>query len=155
MHGYKDQAVNVTHIYSDLFGPILQDVHIVTAQQLLEETIDDISILREDNYPLLNKTLVHSLTYLYLRMSVERALVKKYNINTDKFCKLTQIITESFRGAGQSEIENRMFFLSRKTLLNEFNHFEIDMNVFQPAIDITTATLRKEYDDISSRISAL
>jgi ABC-type lipoprotein export system ATPase subunit len=155
MHGYKDQAVNVTHIYSDLFGPILQDVHIVTAQQLLEETIDDISILREDNYPLLNKTLVHSLTYLYLRMSVERALVQKYNINTDKFCKLTQIITESFRGAGQSEIENRMFFLSRKTLLNEFNHFEIDMNVFQPAIDITTATLRKEYDDISSRISAL
>jgi hypothetical protein len=88
-------------------------------------------------------------------MSVERALVQKYNINTDKFCKLTQIITESFRGAGQSEIENRMFFLSRKTLLNEFNHFEIDMNVFQPAIDITTATLRKEYDDISSRISAL
>lgn len=155
MHGYENQPVNITKIYNDLFGPVLKKTHNVTAQDLLGESVQNISILRNDNYPLLNRTLIHSLTYLYLRMSVERALVQKYNIRTDKFYKLTQIISESFRGSGRPEIENRMFFLSRKTLLNEFNHFEMDMNIFQPAIDITNATLKKEYADISSRIGTL
>ena len=41
-----------------------------------------------------------------------------------------------------------MFFTSRKTLLNEFNHFEGNMNIFQPAIDITETALQKEVADM-------
>ena len=48
-----------------------------------------------------------------------------------------------------------MFFTSRKTLLNEFNHFEGNMNIFQPAIDITQAALQKEITDIESELAAV
>ena len=50
---------------------------------------------------------------------------------------------------------NRVFFTSRKTLLNEFNHFEGNMNIFQPAIDITEAALQKEVADIESKLIQL
>lgn len=43
---------------------------------------------------------------------------------------------------------NRILFTSRKTLLNEFNHFEGNMNIFQPAIDITNKALEKERESI-------
>ena len=49
----------------------------------------------------------------------------------------------------------RVFFTSRKTLLNEFNHFEGNMNIFQPAIDITQAALQKEITDIESELAAV
>lgn len=47
-------------------------------------------------------------------------------------------------------INQRVFLISRKTLLNEFNHFEGNMNIFQPAIDITDEALKKEKDKIKS-----
>ena len=47
----------------------------------------------------------------------------------------------------------RVFFTSRKTLLNEFNHFEGNMNIFQPAIDINLMALRKEIDDIEAMLA--
>jgi hypothetical protein len=61
---------------------------------------------------------------------------------------LNSIINEAFKNDEQESLENRVFLLSRKTLLNEFNHFEVDMNIFQPAIDITNTTLKKEKKDI-------
>ena len=39
--------------------------------------------------------------------------------------------------------------------LNEFNHFEGNMNIFQPAIDITQAALQKEITDIESELAAV
>jgi len=56
---------------------------------------------------------------------------------------------------GRSNATGTYSFLSKKTLLNEFNHFEIDMNIFQPAIDIANATLRKEKEDILNMLSAI
>ena len=47
------------------------------------------------------------------------------------------------------------FFTSRKTLLNEFNHFAGNMNIFQPAIDITEAAIQKEVADIESKLMQL
>ena len=51
---------------------------------------------------------------------------------------LTDIIQKAFRPLPeltQQQKEkmrnNRVFFTSRKTLLNEFNHFEGNMNIFQ------------------------
>ena len=48
--------------------------------------------------------------------------------------------------------EFRVFFTSRKTLLNEFNHFEGNMNIFQPAIDITKSALQKEITEIEEKL---
>lgn len=75
---------------------------------------------------------------------------------------MTDIIQKAFRpaaGATQEQNDearnNRVFFTSRKTLLNEFNHFEGNMNIFQPAIDITEAALQKEVADIESKLIQL
>ena len=75
---------------------------------------------------------------------------------------LTNIIQKAFRTqAGTTKEEknkmrdNRVFFTSRKTLLNEFNHFEGNMNIFQPAIDITENALNKEIQDIERKLAEL
>ena len=59
---------------------------------------------------------------------------------------LNQIINKTFPTdkKDSENTKNRIFFLSKKTLLNEFNHFEMDMNIFQPAIDITDKALESE-----------
>lgn len=49
--------------------------------------------------------------------------------------------------------EYKVFFTSRKTLLNEFNHFEGNMNIFQPAIDISKTALQKEVQDIENKLA--
>jgi hypothetical protein len=66
---------------------------------------------------------------------------------------LSNIITKAFQGNDETSVNNRVFFLSRKTLLNEFNHFEMDMNIFQPAIDITNQSLAKEKEQILTKLS--
>ena len=68
---------------------------------------------------------------------------------------LTNIITNAFNGNDSDAIHSRVFFLSRKTLLNEFNHFEMDMNIFQPAIDITNKALIKERELIMAKLAGL
>lgn len=49
--------------------------------------------------------------------------------------------------------EYKVFFTSRKTLLNEFNHFEGNMNIFQPAIDISKSALQKEVQSIETKMT--
>ena len=49
----------------------------------------------------------------------------------------------------------RVFFASRKTLMNEFNHFEGNMNIFQPAIDIETSALREEINAVEAKLVEL
>ena len=73
---------------------------------------------------------------------------------------LNQIIQRAFRCKEtdpdyEQKRKFRVFFTSRKTLLNEFNHFEGNMNIFQPAIDITQAALQKEITDIESELAAV
>jgi len=68
---------------------------------------------------------------------------------------LSSIIYHSFHSDTKENIENRIFFLSKKTLLNEFNHFEMDMNIFQPAIDITNLALEKEKKEILAKLASL
>ena len=52
-------------------------------------------------------------------------------------------------------MKNRVFLTTKKTLLNEFNHFEGNMSIFQPAIDITDNMLEKEKNDILDFVSKL
>ena len=97
-------------------------------------------------------------------MKVEYELVDIFNIPhpNGQILMLTDIIQKAFKpvaGATQEQKDkarnNRVFFTSRKTLLNEFNHFEGNMNIFQPAIDITETMLQKEVDDIERKLTQL
>ena len=75
-------------------------------------------------------------------------LSQKFKINTKKYDMLTRIIDKAFKDDNLDNIRKRVFLLSRKTLLNEFNHFEQSLNIFQPAMDITDTALKKEREDI-------
>jgi len=74
--------------------------------------------------------------------------VNKFSIDTGKHKMLNQIIQKAYGSTSENDVAARVFLLSRKTLLNEFNHFEVDLNLFKPAIDITDASLAREKQDI-------
>ncbi|HEM7962177.1 TPA: hypothetical protein U2L47_002320 [Citrobacter koseri] len=156
MHGYCDEKVNVKDIYEKLFSNnVLTRDHELSAKDVISWDYKNFNPLKNGVYPLLSKTLRHTLTYLYLRLSVEHHLVDKYNINTSKHDMLSSIIFNSFKGSEPEKIQHRVFFMSKKTLLNEFNHFEMDMNIFQPAIDITDKALIKEREQILNRLKEI
>ena len=105
---------------------------------------------------MLNRTLIHSFTYLFLRLLIEKTLVSKYHIDTSKYTQLGQIISQAFPDDKDSnDIKNRVILTTKKTLLNEFNHFEGNISIFQPAIDITNRMLIKEKDEIVAFINSL
>lgn len=67
-----------------------------------------------------------------------------------------QIIAKAYPDENNIEqIRNRIRLTSKKTLINEFNHFEGNLSIFQPAIDITDQALGKERTDISTFINNL
>lgn len=152
MHGYSTEKVNVTNIYNTLFNKNISTVYEIDVNDILSLDINNIEILTDD-FPILNKTLKHSLIYLYLRLLVENKLVSKYNINVRKYDNLGAIIIKAYEGTEIDKIKKKVFLTSKKTLLNEFNHFEGNMSIFQPAIDISDVTLEKEKNEIISFIS--
>lgn len=161
MHGYNNKKIDISNIYKTLFldssnySKISQN-YILSIEDILNIKLDKLKILKEDTkYPLLNRTLKHSFTYLYLRGKVEKKLVDLYKINTKKAENVSQIIDAAFPYSDPSKLKDRIFFLSRKTLLNEFNHFEGNINIFQPAIDISDKSLEKEKNDILKRLGKL
>ena len=104
--------------------------------------------------------MVHSFTYLFLRLLIEKKLVTKYNIDTESkggAKQLGQIISKAFpeNSSNSDDMKNRVFLTTKKTLLNEFNHFEGNMSIFQPAIDITDQILEQEKTDILNFINEL
>jgi len=149
MHGYRDESHNVGEIYNEVFGcPMFSDACFVSASDISDATDIEPEIVRMVDLPLLNNTLFHLASYLFLRNRTEKVLVDRYNVNTNRKKMLSQIIGAALNGDSYDVLDKRMFLLSRKTLLNEFNHFEIDLSIFQPAIDITDTALNKEKHDI-------
>lgn len=163
MHGYKTGTVDIAECYIKLFGNmnnIIPNNYKVNVDDILSKTLDGKEIVNKDKYPLLNRTLVHSFTYLFLRLLIEKKLVSKYNIDTESKSgakQLGQIISKAFpeNSKNSDDIKNRVFLTTKKTLLNEFNHFEGNMSIFQPAIDITDHMLGKEKTDILVFINKL
>ncbi len=147
MHGYFKDEINITEIYNTLFNKSVQNIYKVSVDDILMTDINNVDILKS-NYPMLNKTLKHSLSYLFLRLLVERKLVDKYGINTKKYENLGAIIYQAYKEEEKDVINKRVFLISKKTLLNEFNHFEGNMSIFQPAIDISDYDLDKEKVEI-------
>lgn len=164
MHGYENRCVNITKIYSRLFCKrqngqykIATD-YLICVRDILEVDLINRNIVDQLKYPLLNKTLFHTMCYLNLRLLVENVLVRKYSIKhrgTNPL--LAQIITEAFvESRFGSDDEKRKAreikakLSSKKTLLNEFNHFEGNLSIFQPAIDISDDILQGEIREIKT-----
>lgn len=163
MHGYKTNTVDIAECYIKLFGNknnIIPNNYEVNVDDILNKTVDGKEIVDKEKYPLLNRTLIHSFTYLFLRLLIEKKLVLKYNIDTESKSgarQLGQIISKAFpeNSKNSDDIKNRVFLTTKKTLLNEFNHFEGNMSIFQPAIDITDHMLEKEKTDILAFVNSL
>lgn len=148
MHGYKNQKIDIAQIYRNLFNinsEAIPESYEVSVEDILEKTVDGKHIVNPQEYPLLDKTLYHSFVYLFLRLILEKKLVEKFNINTDTNEQLGQIISAAFPNDNDIEqIRKRIRLTSKKTLINEFNHFEGNLSIFQPAIDITNKALETE-----------
>ncbi|GAB6091666.1 AAA family ATPase [Spirochaeta dissipatitropha] len=156
MHGYETEVINISEIFQKIFSDkIITGVHCISVSDILAMDVHDVQIIKNLTYPLFSRTLQHTFTYLYLRLAVEKKLTEKYSINTRNNDMLSKIILSSFKTNSKKDINNRVFFLSRKTLLNEFNHFEMDMNIFQPAVDIQNQVLAKETEDILNKLESL
>lgn len=167
MHGYKNRKINLARNYRKLFGNsrgelaqdtqnIIPHMYELMVEDILAMEVDNDEIVDKTKYPLLNRTLQHSYTYLYLRLIVEKELAEIYGVDTQKNQQLGQIIAEAFPNLEDSgDIKNRVMLTTKKTLLNEFNHFEGNMSIFQPAIDITDQMLEKEKKDILEFINGL
>lgn len=164
MHGYENGSIDVADVYKKAFGYEVESTEVISVDDILNVSIDELDIIDEEEYPLLADTLKQTLIYYHTRMKVEYELTHIFNIQhrEGQILLLADIIKKAFRvqqGATEDEKnkarENRVFFTSRKTLLNEFNHFEGNMNIFQPAIDITEQALRKEVEDIDNKLIQL
>ena len=158
MHGYKTGQVDIGAAYSQLFGrqDTLPASYSVSVADILGKSVDDTNILNEDQFPLLNRTLKHSFVYLYLRLIIEKTLVAKYNIDTDRQKQLGQIISAAFPDENDvDQMRNRIRLTSKKTLINEFNHFEGNLSIFQPAIDISDSSLEQEKTDLMDFVNSL
>lgn len=159
MHGYKTEKVDIAKAYSELFGAHpehLPDSYEASVTDILSKTVDGVHLLDTEKFPLLDRTLRHSIVYLFLRLMVEKNLVEKFGIDTTHNEQLGQIISAAYPDEDDVEqIRNRIRLTSKKTLINEFNHFEGNLSIFQPAIDITDQALGKERTDLITFISTL
>lgn len=166
MHGYETQELDVAKIYNKAFGYEVKDTEIISVNDILNlSTVEsELDIIDSTAYPLLADTLKQTLLYYHIRMKVEYELVNIFGIRhaENNILQLTDIIGKAFPITGNMSPEqkdkvrrHRVFFTSRKTLLNEFNHFEGNMNIFQPAIDITKTALQKEIADIEKKLADL
>lgn len=147
--------MDVIPIYKKLFGYDFGGEENISVADILSVDCSQIDILDKTLFPMLSDTLKQTLVYYHLRMKVEKELVDTFRIPAREMDTLNQIIQRAFprnRDTNEQNRNLRVFFTSRKTLLNEFNHFEGNMNIFQPAIDITQAALQKEIDDIQGKL---
>ena len=139
------QARSMYGIYNELFSPpvgALPTTYTVSVTDILSKTVDGVVIVDNASFSLLNRTLKHSFTYLFLRLAIEKALVDKFNIDTTNNPQLGQIISTAYPAENDiDQIRSRIRLTSKKTLINEFNHFEGNLSIFQPAIDITDHAL--------------
>lgn len=159
MHGYKNESVDIARAYTSLFGDQgdkLPDTYTISVPDILSKTVDGVELVDRSRFPLLDKTLRHSFTYLFLRLIVEKKLVERFGIDTTHNSQLGQIISAAYPDQHDIvQIRNRIRLTSKKTLINEFNHFEGNLSIFQPAIDITDQALGKERTDIITFVSTL
>lgn len=163
MHGFERTSLDLAEVYDDLFGYRFETEN-VCVKDVLNLDCNNMEIVDSQQYPLLSKTLKQTLVYYHTRMLVEKELVDIFQIPIveGERLLLTNILMKAFSVNHEDAQEKkdafrdyRVFFTSRKTLLNEFNHFEGNMNIFQPAIDIDDNALQLEVAKIKSTLEEL
>lgn len=154
MHHYKEKEIKLSDAYhSTLNSSVVLNDFTITAKEIATFPLDNEDIIDATEYPLMNRTLKNLYTYIVLRLNVEKALIGKYYIKPiglDDVLLLSNIIIGS-----KLEEELQRFFMTRKTLINEFNHFEFNMSIFHPAIDIKEHDLIEESKSIMKTIDDL
>jgi len=85
---------------------------------------------------------------------VEKKLMDTFNIS-GTFDQLGALIDKAFPRNELQYTKQRVFLTSKKTLINEFNHFEGNLSIFQPAIDISDQALEKEKKEILGFVEGL
>ena len=148
MHGYNTELVDITPIYNLLFGKSIQTSYKISAIDIIELDVNNLDFMRAEQYPLLKKTLRHTLIYLFLRLNVEYKLRTLFPRETRRCELLGDFIYKALSDITYQK--ERVQLTAKKTLLNEFNHYEGNFNIFQPAIDITDSNLEKEKQEILS-----
>lgn len=162
MHGYESKEIDIAEIYTALFNIVILETLVLTSIDIVKISQDpNNNSFKYIGYPLLGKTLSHSFDYLWIRLNLEYKLYSDFatvknlvdkNKKKERNTTTSEIILKAF---DTSNLEEKVFFLSRKTLINEFNHFEGNMNIFQPAIDISDSSLKKEKEDIVNALNSL
>lgn len=165
MHHSSKKRISLSKIYTELFLEGIEDYFSneieINTDEILEIDINSIQILkRATEYKILDRVLRYNLIYLFLRIKSEKVLIEKYiKKNFKSNLMFGEIVLKSFPqhldDQTEENRENRIFFLSRKTLINEFNHYENDLNIFQPAIDISDSALLKEKKEILLKLKKL
>jgi ABC-type cobalamin/Fe3+-siderophores transport system ATPase subunit/ABC-type lipoprotein export system ATPase subunit len=146
MHGYENDKVDINEKFKDIFNvDLLLNKYEVNVEDILKIDIKS-EIIDKGKYPILNRTLYHNLNYLKLRLLVENTLYNTDKTKMDwiKYPTLHNIIEKYLKN--NVELKNKL--LSKKTLLNEFNHFEYDMCLFMPSLDISDSKLKEENENI-------
>lgn len=155
MHGNGAKEVNVGKCYNTLFGgqeknkqeyKRWEEIAMVSPNDIIElEFSASTPIVDQDKYPLLDRTLRNSIDYLRLRLLVEKNLINEFGLTPQKCVTTNDVINSAYPADGDIKCKtNRTKLMSKKSILNEFNHFEGNLNIFQPAIDISTQMLEKE-----------
>lgn len=157
MHGHGSGNVDIGYCFNQLFGGVnhqifQKDVYTVNNDDIGELSTDDIEIIDPQKWPLLNKTLICSIDYLKMRLMVEKRLIEEFRISKNKD-KTNDIIMAAYSSKNTQCVKNRTKLMAKKTLLNEFNHFEGNLSIFQPAIDISEQQLHKEIQEIEDFFS--
>lgn len=166
MHGDQTEEVDLGRVYRKLFRCSDQAIPqplVISVPELLKKEFTELpsEILDSEEYPLLNKTLRHSFTYLCLRLMVEDHLISLYPHIKKKHVQLGQLIRDAFPRTtdttekAKEQTRKRVFLTSKKTLINEFNHFEGNLSIFQPAIDISDQVLERERKEIMEFVGTL
>lgn len=165
MHGYEEEKIDIACIYNELFGTSITEDYTICVEDILSTEIEKNKLLKSTSeYSVLNNTFYHTVNYLKIRLMVEKGLVDFYNLDMSRFRNpsVGDIIREAFKIKEEDTEEtrkqkniDRVFFTSRKTLLNDFNHFEGNMNIFQPAIDITNKVLEEEKKKIIAKLEEI
>lgn len=146
MHGYENDKVDINEIFNELFKiDLLQKKYEINVEDILKIDIKD-EIVDKTKYPILNRTIFHNLNYLKLRLLVENTLYNtdKNKLDWTRFPTLHQMIENYLNN--RTALKTKL--LSKKTLLNEFNHFEYDMCLFMPSLDISDSKLNEEKNNI-------
>lgn len=153
MHGCNTSPIDVVPIYNELFGKNEHEQVLLIPDDFIGLDLDNLSFLKEGAYPLFSKTLKHTLTYLHLRLRVENTLRETFPDETNRCTTLGDFIHKALDK--QKYLEERSRLSSMKTLLNEFNHYEGNFNLFQPAIDISDESLSQERKRIEVVLEAI